>query len=431
VPRSTDSPPPPSGLEPLQVEQRELSADIRGIEPRAAPWGRPYAAARVLVRMHSHPLGTVDVPLPASGDALLGAIEAGLGDELQRHRAADGDSDPPACLAARRAVLADPPFASVVIPTRDRPELAAGCVAAVLDSDYPPDRFEVLVVDNAPTDSRTRDAVERAHGGVERVRYLVAERAGSGAARNVGARSARGEVVAFLDDDARADPHWLAELLAGFRSAPGVVCVTGLVVAAELDTPAQLLFDRYGGFGYGFQEVVLDVGAHRPSNPLFPFNPGVLGSGNSVAFRREALLELGGYDEVLGNGTPARAGEDWELFLRLFRLGHTAVYRPTAVVHHRDRPRYEELRAQIHDYGVGMAAAVTRTVVHQPVAALELARRVPRLLHYVLSSRSPKNRNWGDDYPAELRRAELAGLARGPLAYVRSRAASRRAAAGG
>jgi hypothetical protein len=98
-------------------------------------------------------------------------------------------------------------------------------------------------------------------------------------------------------------------------------------------------------------------------------------------------------------------------------------------VHHRDRRGYDELRAQIHDYGVGMGAAVTRTVVHEPAAALELARRLPRVAHWVLSSRSPKNLNWGEGYPSGLRRAELAGLARGPLAYARSRVAASRAAA--
>jgi hypothetical protein len=68
VPRATHSAPPPTGLAPLQVEQRELSDDVRGIDPCEGPGGQPYPAARVLVRLHSHPLGTVDVPLPADGD---------------------------------------------------------------------------------------------------------------------------------------------------------------------------------------------------------------------------------------------------------------------------------------------------------------------------------------------------------------------------
>ncbi|HEX8067860.1 MAG TPA: glycosyltransferase [Thermoleophilaceae bacterium] len=402
---------PPRSFVPLQVEQRELSEELAPIAPRAGPGGRPYAAARVLVRLRSRPLGTVDVPLPADARALAAAVEARFGpDPLARAQARE-----PAAAPDRQ------PFVSVVVPTRDRPELLARCLDSVLACDYPRERFEVVVADNAPTDPRTRELVERDHGADGRVGYLLVERPGSASARNDGAARARGEVVAFVDDDAVADGRWLAELAAGFGVAVGVACVTGLVVPAELDTWAQQLFDEYGGFGAGFEDAVYDLGSHRPEDPLFPFAPGILGSGNNVAFCRAELLALGGYDECLGNGTPTRSGEDWELFLRLLRAGRTAVYRPAAIVHHRDRREYHELRAQIHDYGVGLAAALTRTVVHDPGAALELARRLPRAARHLLASDSAKNRNRSTGYPAELRRAELVGMARGPLAYARSR----------
>jgi GT2 family glycosyltransferase len=415
VRRASDPLSPLRAFVPLQVEQRDLADELAPIDPRPGPGGRPYAAARVLVRSHSQPIGLVDVPLPASGEALHDAIERALGAAARELRPA----------APPRPASGGEPFVSVVIPTRDRPDLLARCLASVLACEYPRERLEVIVADNVPADSRTRARVARDHAGEEAVSYLLTERAGSAAARNDGAARARGEIVAFVDDDVVVDRRWLAELAAGFRAADDVSCVTGLVLAAELDTWAQQLFEEYGGFGDGFRGAVYDLGSHRPDAPLFPFNPGILGSGNNVAFRRSSLLELGGYDECLGNGTPARAGEDWELFLRLFRAGHTAVYRPAAIVHHAHRRAFDELRGQIRDYGVGMAAAITRTVARDPGAALELARRVPRVLRYVLSPSSPKNRNWGDGYPAELRRAELAGLTRGPFAYLRSRRARR------
>lgn len=410
---------------PLQVEQRELSEPLAPIHPAGGPEGQPYAAARVLVRLHSRPLGSVDVALPAGGlgaAELERAIEAALGPQV---RDGERERESLAGLAVRRAVAADPPLVSVVIPTRDRPELLSRCLDSVLACDYPAERVEVSVVDNAPAGAGTRELVERLRRSDGRVSYLLAPQPGSGSARNLGAQRASGELVAFVDDDVLVDRHWLAELAAGFRVAPEVSCVTGLVVAAELDTWAQQLFEEYGGFGAGFEGAVLDVGGHRPEDPLFPFNPGILGSGNNVAFRRAALLDLGGYDACLGNGTPARAGEDWELFLRLLRRGHTAVYHPSAIVHHRHRRTFEQLRRQIRDYGVGMGAGLTRTVVHEPAAALELGRRLPRAAHHVLSSRSSKNRNWSAGYPGALRRAELAGLVLGPAAYLRSRRARR------
>ena len=412
---------------PLQVEQCELSEETGPIAARRGPDGRPYAAARVLVRLHTEPLGTVEVPLPADAAALTGTIEERLGAALRRHEEADaaagGPPAGPACLAARRALLADAPLATVVIPTRDRPELLERCLDAVLAVEYPGDRFEVIVADNVPSDGRTRELVERRQAGAERLRYLRTDRPGSGAARNDGVALARGRIVAFVDDDAVVDRHWLAELALGFRTEPAAACVTGLVLPLELDTLAQALFEEYGGFGAGFEGAVFDTGVHRPPDPLFPFNPGIVGSGNNIAFDRQALVELGGYDERLGNGTPVRSGEDWELLLRLLRAGRTAVYRPSALVHHRDRRGYDELRAQLRDYGVGMSGAVARTVVHDPRAALELARRLPRAARYLLGAQSPKNEHRTARFPADLRRAELAGLALGPLASLRSRRA--------
>lgn len=418
---------PPEEFAPLQIEERELSEELAAIHPRPGPGGEPYAAARVLARIHSHPLGTVDVPLPGGGleaGPLRQAIESRLGGTLSAHLAEDGASagtDEPACLAARRATLAQAPFASVVIPTRDRPELLRRCLDSVLGSAYPRERFEVVIADNAPTDARARELVEEVRAGDERVSYLVAPRPGSGSARNDGAARARGQIVAFVDDDALVDRHWLTELVTGFGTDDDIACVTGLVIASELDTWAQMLFEEYGGFGKGFRDAVYDLGARRPGHAMFPFNPGMLGSGNNVAFRRAALLELGGYDPCLGNGTRTRSAEDWELFLRLFRDGRAAAYRPGAIGHHRHRRELAELRDQIHDYGVGIGAALARTVAHDPAAAGEIGRRLPRAARYLLGSGSSKNRNQSASYPRALRRAELAGLARGPLAYVRSR----------
>ena len=416
------------GFTPIQLEERELAGDLEPLHPRATPSGEPYRRARVLARVHSHPLGQVDLELPPEGvsaEELRTAVQRELGEELEAHVEADGgslDQPEPPCQAYARAVLADPPQVTVVIPTRDRPERLLRCLESVLACDYPAARFGLLVVDNAPRDARTRDAVESAHGDDERVRYLVAPRAGSASARNDGAAAATGSIVAVADDDEVVDRHWLVELAAGFRAAPGVACVTGLVLPAELDTWAQSLFEEYGGFGKGFAPKVVDLGAHRPPDPLFPFDAaGHVGSGNNVAFLRDALLAAGGYDAQLGNGTPTRSAEDWELFIRILRRGHGIAYRPSAIARHSHRREYGELRQQVHDYGVGIAAAITRTLVREPRAAGEIALRVPAAARHLLSAGSSKNRHWTPTYPRDLRRAELRGLTRGAAAYARSR----------
>lgn len=429
------------GFRPLQIEQVELTSKLPVIRPRADPAGVEYLRASVLVRVHTYPIGIVEVPLPPAGldpAALAAAVEAQLATELRVHLSADGLEPPaaladgvgggaePPCQAERRAVLADPPSISVVVPTRDRPELLRRCLASILACEYPADRREVIVADNAPSDSGTRDAIESEYGADDSVRYVVAPRSGSASARNDGAAAASGEIVASTDDDVVVDRYWLAELARGFAT-PDVACVTGLILGSEFDTPAQGLFERYGGYGKGYERRRFDLAGHRPHEPLFPFNPGTLGSGSNVAYRRAALVASGGYDPEMGNGTPTRSGEDLELFLRLVRRGHAFAYEPGAIVWHAHHRNLADLQRQIYDYGVGIGALLTRTIVREPSALGQIAARLPRGLWYLLASSSPPNRDRGSGFPRSLRLAELRGLVRGPASYLRSRRDSRRA----
>jgi GT2 family glycosyltransferase len=293
----------------------------------------------------------------------------------------------------------------------------------VLASEYPEDRFEVVVVDNVPADDRTRILVEERFA-TRGVRYVRCDRSGSASARNAGAAATSAEIVAMTDDDVVVDRHWLAELVAAVTSGSDVACATGLIVPMRLDTEAQWWFEEYGGFGKGVEPMT--YGADGPSTgPLYPFNAGGFGSGNNVAFRRDALLLIGGYDPVLGNGTPTRSGEDFELFLRVIRTGHRLAYAPGAIIHHLHREDLDGLQRQLHDYGVGLSAVMMRTIAHDPRALLDILRRLPYGLYFALGSRSPKNKAQSAGYPAGLRRAELRGILRGPLAYLRSRRSAR------
>ena len=94
VRRASDPQSPPPAFTPLQIEQRELSEALPGIVPREGPGGRPYAAARVLVRLHSRPLGTVDLPIPADELALRSAIEVEFGSGPRSPRSAEDSAQP-------------------------------------------------------------------------------------------------------------------------------------------------------------------------------------------------------------------------------------------------------------------------------------------------------------------------------------------------
>jgi GT2 family glycosyltransferase len=325
----------------------------------------------------------------------------------------------PPCLQERARLLANAPFVSVVVATHDRPASLAACLRSLLSLDYP--NYEIIVVDNAPRTSATADVVRHTYGAVAHVHYVREDRPGGAWSHNRGLKDVKAPLVAVTDDDVVVDRHWLAELVKGFSVAENVACVTGMIFPTELETPAQLWIEQYGGFGKGFTRRVFDLVGHRPKNPLFPYAAGAFGSGANMAFRTSVLRALGGFDPVLGAGNVACGGDDLAAFFQVITAGYTLVYEPAAIVHHRHHRNYDELRQQMYGYGVGLTAYLTKSLVDQPGLLLDVAARIPHGLVYALSSRSPKNMRKLVDYPRELTTIERKGMLYGPYAYLRGR----------
>ena len=339
---------------------------------------------------------------------------------IDAHLAVDGLASTMSLAAdcrVRPVVPAGPPSLSLVIPTRERPERVLACVRSALATGYP--GLEVFVVDNAPTSDATEQAF--ANADLPGVHYFREPVAGTSRARNLGLRQARGELVAFLDDDVLVDPAWAAALVEAFVRDPKVDCVTGPIVAAELETEAQILIEEYGGFDKGFARRVLDPATPPPGAPLFPYTAGTLGSGANMAFRREAIDALGGFDVALGGGTMSRGGEDLAAFLGVLLRGSRLAYEPSMLVRHFHHRSYEKLRRVLLGYGMGLGAYLARTVLTDPRQLLEIGRRLPTGVAYLFDPQSAKNAKRQTDYPRELTIRELLGLGVGPFAYVAAR----------
>lgn len=233
------------------------------------------------------------------------------------------------------------PAISVVVCTRDRSAALARCLASLARLDYAP--YEVVVVDNTPSD----DAAERVVAATP-FRSLREDRSGLDRARNRGAAEARYDLVAYTDDDVEAEPGWLAGIAAAFAD-PEVEVVTGRVLAADLSTPAQRLFERYGhGMDKGETARLFRYDRLGAFERLAVQ---VVGVGANMAFRRTALESVGGFDPVLDAGTPARGAGDLDIFHRLLRAGFTLRYEPSARVRHHHRREMSELRRQLRDNG--------------------------------------------------------------------------------
>jgi len=376
-----------------------------------------------LLRLHTRPVGLVRMEL-GPGETVADHRESllrGHAGAVDRHVGRFGcDRDGhgvPLCLRSRRERLADAPSVSVVVATHDRPDLLRRCLHSLLVQDHP--AREIVVVDNA----RSSDVTERmvaAEFVLGPVRYVREDVAGLGRAHNTGLAHVSGDVVAITDDDVVVDRYWTAALCEAFVEEDAS-CVTGLILPAELRTRAQAWVEQYGGFARGFEQRVYSLECPPAGDPLFPYSPGRLGSGANMAFDRNLLERMGGFDPALGAGTKACGGDDLAAFTLALLEGGRLVYQPDAVVHHPHHSDYAALRRMAHGYGVGLGAYLASMVATRPRTAVDLVRRVPAGVRHLVSPQSEKNRNIRADYPRQLVRDERLGLLRGPLRYVASR----------
>lgn len=252
---------------------------------------------------------------------------------------------------------------TVAVCTRNRADQLPDCLHALLALDYPAELLDILVVDNAPADDSTRDVVDR----YPRLRYICEPRPGLDWARNRAILESRADIIAYTDDDVSVDRHWLRAVESAFRQEPQAMCVTGLVVPDAIDTDAQALFERYGGFGRGFERGLFRVDVEGGHSAMRRFGgTGRFGTGANMAFRREVFDEIGAFDPALDVGTPANGGGDLDMFFRVLRSGHALVYEPAALVRHRHRRDYPSLKTQITNNGIGFYAYLVRTARAYP-----------------------------------------------------------------
>lgn len=216
------------------------------------------------------------------------------------------------------------PHATIVVCTRNRPTELERCLDALGRQHYP--RFDILVVDNGPGRDGVADLC-RARG----VACIREPQPGLTRARNLGARAARGPLVAYIDDDAVAEPGWLEALAAEFAD-PRVAAVAGQTRYMLSKGDSLDLTDRDAP-GHPVPRARLVVDADTPGwFALACF--GGIGDGNTMAFRREVLTGSVRFDERIGRGRAIDGGDEHVAFMSLISDGYRVVRAPAAVVRH-------------------------------------------------------------------------------------------------
>lgn len=339
-----------------EIEVTEPLPDLRNL-----PKNADIAGYALLVRRRGRAVGYLLEPMPPDGmpgpEALRSLIAREVGGKLLTESIADelGLNRAPAVM----------PSVTVAICTRDRPQFLDRCLAALLPqlerAREQGQEVEVLVIDNAPSDERARDVV----GALPGVRYQKEARPGLDFARNHALHASEAEFVAFLDDDVVVDRNWFAGLVEAWGENPDAGGFTGLVLAFELETRSQIIFERRGGFRRGFNKI--RYGKSYPGNMLYPCAAGIFGSGCNMVFRRSVMLALGGFDEALDTGPPLPGGGDLDAFYRVVRAGHIIAYEPQLLAFHQHRREMAALRRQYWSWGIGHMAFTVKCYRADPV----------------------------------------------------------------
>ena len=202
-----------------------------------------------------------------------------------------------------------PLFASIVVPAYNAAGTITACVGALQRQTLNRDRYEIIVVDDGSTDGTGREA---AAAGACVIRQ---ERSRPAAARNTGARAARGDIVCFTDADCVATPDWLAHITAPF-ARPEVVGCKGTYATHQGELVARFVQIEY-------EDKYDLLRGQRYIDFVDTY---------SAAYRREVLLANNGFDERF----PYL--EDQELSFRLATRGYKMVFQPAATVYHRHAP---------------------------------------------------------------------------------------------
>jgi glycosyltransferase involved in cell wall biosynthesis len=225
----------------------------------------------------------------------------------------------------------DAPEVSVIMSTYNRGERLEGAVRSVLAQDEattPP--FELIVVDNNSADG-TRAIIEEFARVDGRVRYMFEGQQGLSYARNAGIREARAPLIAFTDDDVRAERYWVAAIVRAFDEHPEADVVGGCVLPVwPAACPAWLTRDHWTPLAlveYGPAPIA--VTAEHP----------ICLVGANLSVRRTVFDAVGGFATDLQRVRDGIGSlEDHEFLLRILRAGRTGLYDPRIVIHAEIQP---------------------------------------------------------------------------------------------
>jgi glycosyltransferase involved in cell wall biosynthesis len=214
---------------------------------------------------------------------------------------------------------------AAIICTHNRAIFLRQALESLATQSLNPAEYEVVVVDNASADE-TAQVVKSFAAQIPNLRYIYEDRLGLSWARNAGAMATDADFVAYLDDDARAEPGWLEQVLQAFETNTPTPAVVGGRVWLNWDGPPPAWLPQR----YWSVYTYLD---HGPQARYLAPQEHLVGA--NLAFHRATLLAVGGFDPLLGRkGTSLLSGEEAAVLERLRGQHALIYYEPSALVWH-------------------------------------------------------------------------------------------------
>jgi len=261
-------------------------------------------------------------------------------------------------------------YVSVIICTYNRSKLLKRTIKSLLYQQDIED-YEIVIIDNFSNHDTQQMVYEFTQGKYSfKLKYIIEDHIGLSYARNRGIKESSGDIIVFIDDDAKADKFWLTKLIAVYKEEENVGCVGGKVV---LDWLSQRPSWWVPGLEASFSAVDYGPKRKRVSYPQYPY-------GTNISYRREAIEKVGLFDTELGRtGSKLLAGEEIDLCLRIEKAGYNIFYEPEAIVYHAvdpDRLNKIYIRKRAYWHGRSMAVMELRYFKHAYVS-----KKMIRLLY--------------------------------------------------
>ena len=261
--------------------------------------------------------------------------------------------------------LASLPAASLILPSRNRPEFLLASVESLLHGDEVPSELIIIDQSKAPNPALANLTTHRTC----EIRYLWTQSVGLSQANNRGIAAASHDLLVFTHDDIVVTPAWFGTLVRALLVAGMRNVVTGQVRLTEAERP--------GGFQLTVKvdEAPAVYEGRVGKDVLLPLN---------MAMYRSAIDEVGGFDVRLGPGTPFPGAEDNDLGLRLLEAGYRIIYVPEAVLYHRAWRTEQDYVSLRWSYGRGQGAFYAKYLNLKD--RYMLGRLVQDVVHYAYIS---------------------------------------------